>query len=114
MKVTTVEFNKFWDETLGRDWYDDGDEVDYEDLTALVTVEYTCPRWQGQTALPEPKGIIKQRDIDGDCITNVVSLFKRWRKSQTTSAFVVKFDVPNEERDAFLKQVEAMKGVVVK
>jgi hypothetical protein len=114
VKCTNEEFNRFWDEVLGHDWYDDGDDVDFEDPTALIVLEHSCPRWQGEGDRPEPKGIITQRDIDHDCIMNVTSLFTRWRNAQMTTTFVVTFNVPNDECTAFLTKISDMKGVVAK
>jgi hypothetical protein len=115
MKITQDEFNRFWDEVLGNDWYDDGEtDLDAPD-DALVDLEVIDPRWQG-SASPEPKGLIKARDIDmerGFLAVTVTALFKRWRKAQTNTTVIASFDVPNDQVDAMLAQIKALKGKVI-
>lgn len=113
MKVTTEEFNKFWDEVLGKDWYtDEGEIVEDEPLVELSDMVLA---WQG-TGAPEPNGILKARDLlDGPrTYLSATTIFKRWKKAQSTTVVLATFEVPNENKDALLEQIKAMGGKVVR
>lgn len=112
MKVAQEEFDRFWDEVLGDDWYNDGDG-DGETPDGLVSLDEIVPRWQG-SGRPEPKALIKERDIDrlGFLAVSTAALFKRWRKAQTTTVVMATFEVPHEGKAALLEQIKALKGRV--
>lgn len=116
MKITHEEFNRFWDEVLGDDWYDDGETDLDAPEDVLVDLETIDPRWQDTGTRPVPKGLIKARDLDLDCgqlTVTATTLFKRWRKTQTATTIIASFDVPNEEADAMLAKIRALKGKVI-
>lgn len=115
MKVAREEFDRFWDDVLGSDWYDDGDEsLDDETTDAVVDLVEIVPRWQAYQRRPEPKGLLKERDFDGDFLAvSASALFKRWRKSQTTTVVTASFEVAHEGKTALLEQIKALKGKVL-
>lgn len=117
MKVTQEEFDRFWDEVLGHDWYNDhdDDECDGESPDGTVNLDEIVIRWQGLER-PTPKGLIKERDIDdrlGFLAVSTAALFKRWRKAQTTTVVMATFEVPHEGKAALLAQIKALKGKVL-
>ena len=113
MKVSHEEFDRFWDEVLGADWYlEEGDD---DTGSALVEISDMAIAWQGR-GKPEPNGILNARDLaDGArSVLSAVAIFKRWKKQQTTTTIVASFDVPNDQVAALLDQIKALKGKVLK
>ena len=112
--TTRGEFDRFWDETLGDDWYIDDwdvpeDEWHIPDMPADTAFTFTFLGlgWQG-TKDPTPTPWITARDLAGEI--DVVSLFRRWRAASdpTVAHFHVK--VPAEHVaafQAFTKSIDA-------
>lgn len=114
MKVAREEFERFWDEVLGSDWYDDQDSDDVDDDDDMVDLSGVCPRWQG-AGYAEPKGLLAEKDIRGEWLAcSFTALYKRWKRAQTTTILRASFEVPNEEAPDLIAKIKALGGKILK
>lgn len=113
MRINKKEFDKFWDETLGDDWYIDGDAIDddgNQDLEIVINNDYLVA-WQGSGRLKKsslPKHV-KPSEYDDMTLSGVLTiglltLFKRWKKSQSHTTFYAIFTV-KKDGEAELREV---------
>lgn len=61
-----------------------------------------------------PIVVITAQDLSDDVAIGVGKMYKRWKKSQTTTTIVASFDVPNDTAEALLAQIKALGGKVLK
>lgn len=115
MKVPLEEFDRFWADVLGDDWYVEDDDAGYEDGELVDLLAFQI-EWQG-SGEPSANDYIKEREIEvrGRTVFLNVSptaLFRRWRKAQATTTIVAVFEVPKDEAAALLEQIKALGGKV--
>lgn len=115
MKISTEEFNKFWDEVLGSDWY--VEEGEYDEDGPVTHVGDVTVGWQGKGD-PKPGPFFSEEEFDKGGVfcrleVSLLTLFKRWKKGQTTATVVVKFEVPHEELETLLSRLKDMKGEIL-
>jgi hypothetical protein len=111
MKIAREEYDRFWDQAFGKDWYIEEGEDDGESL--LVEIGDMCAVWQGDGD-PKPRGVLTARDLTDDVAIGVSKMYKRWKKAQTTTTVVASFDAPNDATEALLAQIKALGGKVLK
>lgn len=114
LKLTKLEFEKFWDGALGPDWYvEDGACPEDEDPPeAEFDFDATWIGWQGR-GKPKPTEFITARDlVDGMTSLEFEPIYKRWLKAQTHVTIVATFEVPHADADAIKKRIEEMGGAV--
>lgn len=113
LKITKREFETFWDEVLGKDWYieegecpeDDDDDDDVFDLSDLAI------QWQGDGSEPKLHGALKTLKGIEPCMA-FAPLFRKWEQAQTHVQIVATFVVPKDQADAVRKQIVSLGGEV--
>ena len=115
VKVPLEEFDRFWDDVLGDDWYIEDYDLGYED-GEFADISAFEIQWQG-SGEPSANDYIKEREIDvrGRTVLLSVSptaLFRRWRKAQVTTTIVAVFEAPKDEAAALVEQIKALGGKV--
>jgi hypothetical protein len=117
MKISKIEFDRFWEAVLGSDWYvdegpcpEDGDEP-----TDLYAIDEVVLGWQGPGD-PEPTQYIKAKDLeDGARSTlSMEVIYLRWIKAQKTRTLVVTFDVPKDALEELTAKILALGGKIIK
>lgn len=120
MKVSKEEFNKFWNEILGKDWYIDDDDVfdvdfvDDQDPEVLLSNDGVIA-WQGHGRLNKsslPK-YVKSSEYDtikfsGFLTIGLLTLFKRWKKNQSHTTFCAYFTVKKDEEDELREALKCL------
>lgn len=95
--ITKGEFERFYDEVLGRDWYIEdwnGDDEDYENAgdTEVLVIGHLALVWQGE-GKPEPTDWITRRQLDR--MDDGLALLRTWLARQHTR--MISFDVPADK-----------------
>lgn len=113
MKTTKSEFDTFWNEVLGRDWYLDDPSFDDEEPTFVL--DDSAIRYQGPgrgPSKPPPFVKAKEMDTNGYLDVGVATLFKRWHEAQTTVTIAAEFKVPKERADAVRQAILDLGGKI--
>lgn len=111
LTLTKRDFDLFWDEVLGKDWYidewltDQGDDIDVLAPGETFTIKEICLAWQGE-GLPEPTKWISRRQL-GDGL-NFFALFEAWKTGQPT--VTVSFTVDADRADEVIAAVAKLGG----
>jgi hypothetical protein len=111
METTKTEFDTFWSEVLGSDWY--LDEPSFDDEEFKFVLDDSAIRYQGTGHRPDtPPPFVKAQEIGdyGMLEVGVATLFKRWHLAQTTTFIVAEFRVPKEEAEALRRTLTEMGG----
>lgn len=119
MKIVKVEWDKFWT-ALGRDFYVDDTDMCPEDDSDLapndiIEITYGTLFWQGRGRMDPTNFVnhpaIKPSDIyNGDINIGILTVFRRWRKAQTTVS--VSAEIPRGKEGEFKAAVKALGGKV--
>jgi len=109
--VSVFEFEKFWAEVLGEDFYVEEGLEDYDPKVGGPTVElddgYLC--YQGREEHPtRPKHVRRDEWHRNNIETGLLTLFERWQKAKTSATVIASFDVPHDEFDAFVERLRKM------
>lgn len=107
--ITYEEFDRFWGEVLGDDWYIDECDapeswIEGTDSGASAAISALELGWQGGE--PKPTEWITRRDLARG--PNFFTLLKRWRAKQKVTYLTVQ--VPTQRREEFLKMVAEFGG----
>lgn len=114
MRISKIEFNKFWNEILGDDWYVDDDDFEFDDELDEVVLEDVVLAYQGNKDIKLPK-YAKRPELDerfGRLTTGLKTLFRRWRKSQTHVTFIMHFTVEKDKENELREKLEALGGKI--
>lgn len=114
--VSTEEFEAFWSEVLGGDWYVDDGLYDFDPkIDKTVELDDWVIGYQGRAkgaAIETPK-YVKRDEFDDPFIhTGLLTLFNRWKAAQTHTVLVASFRVPKNEVKKFTKAIEKLGGKV--
>lgn len=114
--VSAKEFEAFWSEVLGSDWYIDDGLYDYDsEVDKVVELDEWWIAYQGSakgSEIKTPKHVKKNEFDDWYITTGLLTLFKRWKDAQTHTVLVASFRVPNDEVQKFTKAIEKLGGKV--
>ena len=112
--LTKSEFDKFWDDALGKDWYIYEWDVDDEDFDRAAphtpfTVGYLSLGWQGGDKDPEPTAYLTNSDLQ--TYVEGMNVLHRWKNAQTATTVVA--DVPLDKLEEVLAAITAAGGTVI-
>jgi len=111
MKTTKTEFDAFWTEVLGTDWY--LEDPSFDDQEPSFVLDDSCITYQGDGKPKTPPPFVKVKELPelgAHLEVGVATLFKRWHTAQTTTIFLMEFTVPNEEVEGLRKTLEDLGG----
>lgn len=112
--VSTEEFEAFWGEVLGGDWYIDDGLYDYDpEVDKTVKLDDWIIGYQGKAKASEieiPKYVKKGEFDDRFIDTGLLTLFNRWKASQSHTVLVASFRVPKDEVKKFTKAIDKLGG----
>jgi len=111
MKTTKTEFDAFWAEVLGTDWY--LEDPSFDDQEPSFVLDDSCIAYQGSGKPETPPPFVKAKELEergAHLGIGVVTLFKRWHAAQTETTFLMEFTVPNEKADDLRKTLTDLGG----
>lgn len=112
LRMTRAEFDRFWDDVLGDNWYIDesnlDDALDVDDPAYVLDIEYLSLGWQG-SGLASATEWISRRDLDNG--VRFETLVRRWRAKQTMKVAAV--EVPADRLADLAAAVRALGGTVL-
>ena len=118
--VSSEEFERFWSEVLGDDWYMEEGLEDYDpERDDVVELDDWYVRWQGPRKvadedIPPAPPHVKKNEYDPlhGITTGLRTLFERWKKAQTHTTVVARFVVPKERAGALVNRLKVMDAEV--
>jgi len=113
MKVPLKEFNDFWNEILGDDWYIGDEDYDEDEHEGVVLIGEFIVAYQGKGNAERPKHVNKSEMDTRVITTGLLTLFERWRKAKTHTDVVAYFSVPHEKLSELKKEIGRLGGSVI-
>ena len=115
--VSSEEFERFWSEVLGEDWYLEEGLEDYDPVRdRTVELDDWYVSWQGfsREDVPSTPPHVEEDEYDPlhGITTGLLTLFERWKKAQTHTTVVARFVVPKERAGALVNRLKVMDAEV--
>lgn len=113
MKATKADYNKFWDDVLGDNWYiDEGECPEPDDPEDTVyDIDDAWVAWQGKEKNPSDRvceyltGPVPYEELTH---LKLQPIYEKWLLSQTHTTLVATFTVPKAEAAAFRAKLKEL------
>lgn len=115
--ITKAEFDAFYDQVLGDDWYIEEWNVDFDvyehaQPDTVLRIDLFWLAWLGSAGHPTPTTWITSEDLDRHLdIRWLADALDRWRRGQKTSTVAV--EIPTSHLPEFRQLVAAAGGQII-
>lgn len=107
MKLPKSEFDQFWDEVCGDEWYIE--DTDFDDQSDVIDLPEEMRIVFNGFCSFSTNDVIREEDVEDDDLL-IVPAIKRWRILKLNTTIVAKWTVPNEQAPGLRKAIEALGG----